>query len=94
MEQEGRSRKMCKPPTPERQLEHARKMRHEQTDAEKRLWWILRDRRLGEFKFRRQVPVGPYILDFYCHEGKLAVEADGGQHSEPQTASYDARRTD
>jgi very-short-patch-repair endonuclease len=82
-----------KPPTPDHLLEFARTMRTFSTDDEKRLWWALRNRRLGGFKFRRQVPIGNYIVDFYCKEQKLAVEADGGQHSEPSHAAYDARRT-
>ncbi len=57
-------------------------MRREATDAEKKLWLLLRDRRLNDVKFRRQAPVGPYIADFICLKRKLIVEADGGQHAE------------
>ncbi len=57
-------------------------MRGAPTDAELRLWRLLRDRRLSGFKFRRQVPVGPYIVDFLCVGAKLIVEADGSQHAE------------
>jgi adenine-specific DNA-methyltransferase len=60
----------------------AREMRHAPTDAERRLWYFLRDRRLGGYKFRRQHPVGNYIADFACIEGRLIVELDGGQHAE------------
>jgi very-short-patch-repair endonuclease len=60
----------------------ARKMRRDATDAEQKLWLLLRDRRLGEAKFRRQYPIGPYIADFVCLRRKLVVEADGGQHME------------
>ena len=67
-------------------------MRSDSTDAESKLWWLLRNRKLGGFKFRRQVPLGNYILDFYCPEAKLAVEADGGQHDEPINQNYDERR--
>ena len=81
-----------KSPIDEDLLTFARQMRANDTDAEKRLWRILRNRKLGGFKFRRQVPVGRYIVDFYCHEGKLVVEADGGQHSEPAAAKYDNDR--
>ncbi len=70
---------------------HARTLRKEQTDAEKRLWYFLRDRRLGGFKFRRQHPVGPYIVDLVCVESGLIVELDGGQHVEQ--ARYDSRRS-
>jgi very-short-patch-repair endonuclease len=58
----------------------ARSMRREMTDAERRLWFLLRDRRLNGAKFRRQAPVGPYIADFVCLRRKVIVEADGGQH--------------
>jgi very-short-patch-repair endonuclease len=61
---------------------HARAMRREPTDAERELWYALRDRRLQSVKFRRQAPVGPYIADFLCVRHKLVVEADGSQHGE------------
>jgi len=54
------------------------------TDAERTLWRHLRGRNLSH-KFRRQAPVGPYILDFVCYEKKLVVELDGGQHAESRT---------
>ena len=57
-------------------------MRREMTDAERKLWFLLRDRRLEGAKFRRQAPVGPYIADFVCLKRKVIVEADGGQHME------------
>ena len=60
----------------------ARAMRRAPTDAESRLWRLLRDRRLNSLKFRRQVPVGPYIVDFLCVAAKLIVEADGSQHDQ------------
>jgi very-short-patch-repair endonuclease len=60
----------------------ARAMRHEPTDAEQRLWHLLRSRRLEHLKFRRQVPIGRYIVDFVCLEKRLIIEVDGGQHSE------------
>lgn len=69
-------------------------MRRECTDAERKLWNIIRDRQLAEFKFRRQYPVAGYILDFYCARHLLAVEADGGQHNDAGQLEYDARRTD
>ena len=59
------------------------------TDAELRLWRLLRDRRLSGLKFRRQVPVGPTIVDFLCVGARLIVEADGSQHGE---SLGDARR--
>lgn len=70
----------------------ARKMRREATDAERLLWRYLRDRRLCGFKFRRQQPLGPFIVDFVCFEARLIVEADGGQHDVQR--EYDAARTE
>jgi methionyl-tRNA synthetase len=81
-------------PVPEELLTHARKLRQEQTDAEKLIWTLLRDRRVAGTKFRRQHPVdmegGKYILDFYSHDLKLAVELDGGQH-QAQSPRDDSR---
>lgn len=59
------------------------------TDAERRLWYALRDRRFAGWKFRRQVSIGPFVADFLCHAAALVIEVDGGQHS----AETDARRT-
>lgn len=70
----------------------ARLLRKNSTDAEKRLWGWLRNRGLNGWKFRRQFPIGQYIVDFECHELKLIVEADGGQHAKRQL--YDIRRTE
>jgi very-short-patch-repair endonuclease len=52
------------------------------TDAERKLWSVLRARQLQGYKFRRQYPFGPFILDFACIEHRLAVEADGSQHAD------------
>ena len=60
---------------------NARRLRHEATEAERRLWHHLRNRQLGGFKFKRQETIGPFIPDFVCIEARLVVEADGGQHS-------------
>jgi very-short-patch-repair endonuclease len=70
---------------------HARHMRTNATDAERLLWRYLRDRRLRQFKFRRQQPLGPFIVDFVCFEARVVIEADGGQHQEQ--AAYDEVRT-
>jgi len=64
-------------------------MRTEPTDAERKLWALLRIRLLAGNKFRRQVPVGPYIADFLCYEARLIVEADGGQRG--TTPYYEKR---
>ena len=82
-----------KPPLRSELLELARKLRGEQTDAEKLLWSLLRDRQLGEWKFRRQFPEDPYVLDFYCHEARLAIELDGGQHYSPEGKAHDEKRS-
>ncbi len=71
--------------------DYARNLRRRQTDAERRLWARLRDRRLLGAKFSRPVPIGPYIVDFCCRELKLVVELDEGQHA--TRAAYDAERT-
>ena len=70
----------------------AKKLRKNMTDAERLLWQHLRNRQLGEYKFRRQRPVGPYIVDFVCLEKKLVIEVDGGQHA--GQAELDAKRSD
>ncbi|GJD75469.1 endonuclease domain-containing protein [Methylobacterium goesingense] len=59
-----------------------RTLRANETDAERRLWACLRDRRLAGFKFVRQEQIGPYIADFTCREARLIIEADGSQHAE------------
>ena len=63
------------------------------TDAERRLWYHLRRHGMNGLKFRRQHPVGPYIVDFYCAGARLVVEVDGGQHYEEASKAYDQRRT-
>ncbi|WP_395828588.1 endonuclease domain-containing protein [Elstera sp.] len=68
----------------------ARHLRQTMTDAERRPWSALRERQLGGWKFRRQHPIGPYILDFACLEKNLAIEADGGQHA---GSDHDRQRT-
>jgi very-short-patch-repair endonuclease len=70
----------------------ARRMRNSFTDAELRLWQLLRNRNLKAFKFRRQHPLGPYIADFICLDQRLVIEVDGGQHQ--QQTRYDSKRTD
>src|SRR5438552_11356438 len=76
-----------------RLLQFAREMRREQTDAERKLWSLLRDRRLEGYKFRRQYPMAGYIVDFYCINARMVVELDGGQHSDPNAMEYDKKRT-
>lgn len=71
-------------------LQHARELRKNATDCERLLWLHLRAGRLQGFKFKRQQPLGNYIVDFVCFQTRLIVEADGGQHNE-QT-EYDTHR--
>ena len=56
----------------------AQRLRENQTDAKRKLWSFLRNHQLCEFKFRRQVPMGKYVVDFICHEKNLIIEMDGG----------------
>ena len=74
-------------------LKNARMLRKSLTDAEQLLWSILRARRFLDLKFRRQHPIAPYILDFYCHELKLAIEIDGGQHNTDAGRAADEKRS-
>jgi very-short-patch-repair endonuclease len=60
----------------------ARRLRRDSTDAELRLWYRLRSRSTLGFKFLRQEPIGPYVVDFICRERRLIVEVDGGQHAD------------
>jgi very-short-patch-repair endonuclease len=71
--------------------ERARKLRKNMTDAERALWLRIRRRQIVGYKFRRQQPLGKYILDFVCLESKLIVELDGGQHAVQE--EYDSRRS-
>src|SRR5678815_5481017 len=73
-------------------IDHAREMRHVDTRAEKHAWVLLRDRRMFGLKFRRQVPLASYIVDFYCDELRLIVELDGGVHDDPEQARKDEIR--
>jgi very-short-patch-repair endonuclease len=70
----------------------ARRLRLNATDAERKLWYCLRDKRLLGLRFRRQQPIGPYVADFYCSAAKLIIELDGSQHGNTR-AQYDLNRT-
>lgn len=72
-------------------LTTARKLRKNQTDAERKLWGYLCRKQLEGLKFRRQQPIGPFIADFYCPEKRLIIEIDGSQHMKKET--YDRDRT-
>ena len=69
----------------------ARTLRQNATDAETKLWFAVRDRRLAGLKFVRQKSIGPYVADFLCRDRNLIIEVDGGQHDEQRVA--DDRRT-
>lgn len=73
-----------------RTLENAKNLRSSQTEAEQRLWYHLRAHRFMGLKFKRQKPMGSYIVDFVCVEHRLIIELDGGQHADDVT--YDQRR--
>ena len=72
--------------------EHVRALRKNMTDAENRMWYFLRNRRLEGYKFLRQHKIDNYIVDFICRDKKLIIELDGGQHM--QNADYDQKRTE
>ncbi len=72
----------------------SRHLRKASTDAEHKLWTALRNRRFRGQKFRRQHPVDPYVLDFYCEHLKLAIELDGGSHVTQTGLAYDKRRSE
>ena len=71
--------------------ESARRLRANMTEAERKLWALLRRKQLQGFRFRRQVPLGRYVADFACMSAQLVVELDGGQHTE--RTEHDERRT-
>jgi very-short-patch-repair endonuclease len=75
----------------EMNTKRAQALRKNLTDAEQRLWQKLKGRQIAAVKFRRQQPIGPFIVDFVCFERRLIVEVDGGQHAEQ--VAYDEERT-
>ena len=75
-----------------KQRTRARALRRALTDAERIIWNAIRAHRLCGANFRRQTPIGPFIVDFVCHAAGLIIEIDGGQHFEPEYMKRDARR--
>jgi len=73
--------------------DRARQLRADATIFERKLWSHLRGSQMNGFAFRRQHPVGPYVLDFYCAAARLAIELDGDQHGTEVGLAYDAART-
>ncbi len=78
---------------PAKSFQYAYKNREAPTPAEEMLWNALKGKQLGGYKFRRQHPISNYILDFYCHVAKLAIEIDGAYHLSEEQKQYDTNRT-
>lgn len=72
----------------------ARNLRKNSTNQESALWQILRNRKFYGYKFKRQHPIGKYIVDFICEEKRIIIELDGSQHNEPQNIKKDNNRTE
>ena len=72
----------------------ARNLRKNSTKEEQKLWSIIRNRQLNNFKFKRQVPIGNYVVDFLCEAKKLIIEIDGGQHNQIKDIQRDEIRTE
>lgn len=75
------------------QIEKSRELRKNMTPQERKLWSIIRNRQFFNYRFRRQFPVGQYIVDFICRERKIIIEVDGGEHNEQQNIKKDNNRT-
>jgi len=80
-------------PVSDRQRGNARRLRREMTDAERKLWYAVRAQRLYGMTFRRQVPIGRFIVDFFCPAHRLIIELDGGQHGADEALGYDTQRS-
>jgi very-short-patch-repair endonuclease len=74
-------------------VRRARDLRQPLTPQEQKLWRRLRNRQLFGLKFRRQHPIGPFVVDFFCHQHRLVVEIDGHHHAEPEQQRQDEART-
>jgi very-short-patch-repair endonuclease len=74
-------------------IRFAQQLRRNMTDAERTLWQHLRQRQVEGIKFRRQAPIGKYIVDFVCHQVKVIIELDGGQHNDEKNIQYDEARS-
>jgi len=75
-----------------KQRDRARNFRQDATDAERKLWSLLRRKRMN-VRFRRQQPIGPYVADFFCPSAALVIELDGSQHADESQLLHDAKRT-
>jgi len=76
----------------DKRVPRARSLRRAMTDAERKLWWSLRELKIEGSHFRRQATIGPYYADFACHERKLVIEVDGGGHAEEERIAADEAR--
>jgi very-short-patch-repair endonuclease len=83
-------KKYRKPKSTPEVRQRAKELRKSQTPTEEKLWELLRNRKLGGYKFRRQHPIGGFIVDFYCDEVRLVIELDGGVHNRQK--GYDLAR--
>jgi very-short-patch-repair endonuclease len=79
-------------PVPERQRRFAKTLRANPSRAEQVMWQVLRANRLERWKFKRQVPIGPFIADFVCFEGRLVIELDGPPHDTSEQRAKDEAR--
>ncbi|MBQ8458640.1 endonuclease domain-containing protein [bacterium] len=76
------------------EIEKSRYLRKNMTIQERKLWNIIRNRQFFNYRFRRQFPIGSYIVDFVCREKKIIIEIDGGQHNEKNNINYDIKRSE
>jgi len=79
---------------PKHLLARSKRLRRRQTPAEKRLWFLLRGKKLGGYKIRRQHVIFNYIVDFFCYSEELIIELDGSIHNTQKAREYDQRRED
>ena len=84
---------MQPPRKPDRRVARARDLRRAMTEAEKKLWWQLRQLPLANSHFRRQAAIGPYFADFASHKCRVAIEVDGGGHGQTRQAAFDRTRS-
>jgi very-short-patch-repair endonuclease len=84
---------MSAPRRPDARVARARDLRRAMTEAEKKLWWHLRQLPLATSHFRRQAAIGPYFADFACHKCRVVIEVDGGGHGQARQMATDRRRT-
>lgn len=78
----------------EEKFNKARNLRKKSTPQELKLWKLIKNKQVKNYKFKRQVPIGNYIVDFSCAEKKLIIEIDGGQHNTETEIIYDKKRTE